>query len=96
MKTKKSVSLLFFAVSALLTTIALIAASLFSYFSVDMKYAILLALLQLTSTLISLIGFTLGCFNIPNKEVRGSNTIGLIGNLVIIIYTLIFIISSVF
>jgi len=72
-----------------ITTFVLISATLFSYFQVDKKYSLLLAFFMFVALAFTTVGIYSG-FKLKTDDIkhRRLNSVGLIGNLIIFVFTI--------
>jgi hypothetical protein len=89
MAEKTPTSFKVFIAVAFITLLVIIIANLFSYYRVDSKYAMILAFLMFVALAFTTVGIYAGIkYKTSERKAKMQNTIGLIGNLVIFLFTI--------
>ncbi len=89
MKTSKPASFKIFIVVISILALAYLIATLFSYFQVDKKYAMCLAFLMFIALAFTTVGIYTGFkYQAEEKKAKIQNRIGLVGNLLVFIFTI--------
>lgn len=89
MKEKKPTSFKIFILVISIVTLVFLTATLFFYYKVDMRYSMILAFFMFVALSFTTVGIYTGFKNKVNeKKVKNQNKIGLIGNLLIFLFTI--------
>ncbi len=89
MTTKKPTSLKIFITVISITALVLLTSTLFSYYQVDKKYAMLLAFFMFIALAFTTVGIYAGLkYKTDENKAKIQNRVGLIGNLVIFLFTI--------
>jgi hypothetical protein len=97
MSTKKPTSLNIFIAVLSITALVFLTASFFSHYRVDKKYSMILAFFMFVAFAFTTVGIYAG-FKLQSEErkVRIQNRVGLIGNLLIFLFTIGIMASAAF
>ncbi len=97
MKEDRPVSYLIFITSLILTILVFISATILSYYQAPVKYAMMLAFIQIiVFALVSVGVFSSFRYKSESKEQKKYNRIGLVGNGIIFLFTLVLMIFATF
>ena len=97
MTTKKPKSYLIFLSVATTNIVAFLIASLFAWFHVDKKYAIFIAFIMTIAFAFSTVGIYEAIkFKTDDQKQKFQNKVGLVGNIIVLLYVLTIIIYAVY